>query len=359
MRDPIHAPSQVRAFLALALYPFLAMTRSVGTVAFGFLFPIAFIGVFGFIGGGPQELRLGLAAGADRASPLYAALQQLPGARLVEAEPAELDRQLRLGKLDAMLELEPADLRLRLSSANPQGQYTRLVLDALVDRLNLRLAGVEQPPLRLEVQEVSGRSQRYLDFALPGQIGFALLSTATFGTVFGLLYLKKTLVLKRMFATPTRGITILLGQGVARLLTALLQMLSILVFGVVFFHFQLANGLETFLSMLALAALGLVVFLGFGLLIAGRTDNQESAAPMTNLVGLSQFLLSGSFFPTDVFPQWLQTIADHLPLTYLNVAMRQVATEGASLLTVWPSILGLLAWGALAYALTIRTFRWE
>jgi ABC-2 type transport system permease protein len=351
------SPNQLRALVALSVYPLIAMTRNVATVAFGFLFPVVFLLVFGLVGDRGSTLRLGITPG-DTRLPLYGTLSQVPGLDFVEADEGELDRRLRLGKLDAIADLEGERVVLRVNSAGPQVGIARLWVQAALDQQNLQVAGVANPRYALEVQEVAGRRDRYIDFALIGQIGFALMSTAIFGTVFGLLYLKKALILKRLFATPVHGITILLGQGLARVVIVLGQTALILVMGVVLFQFQLANGWLTLIPMLLLTVLGLMVFLGFGLFIAGRTNDENAASPLTNLFTLPQFLLSGVFFPTDVFPTWVRMLADVLPLTYFNSAMRQVASEGAGLFEIWPSLLGLCVWGVLSYALAARTFKW-
>ena len=358
-RTAVHAPSpnELRALVALTKYPLVAMTRNISTVAFGFLFPLAFIAVFGLIGGGGSGLRIGIAP-SDTGSSVFAALAQSPGLNFVQQGESDLDRQLRLGKLDGVVHIQGDRVVLQVNSASPQAQMAPLWIQAALDRLSLRAAGLTDPPFGLEVSEVSGRRDRYIDFALPGQIGFALLSTAIFGTVFGLLFLKKALILKRLFATPVHGITILLGQGLARLILALAQTVLILAIGVLGFGFQLANGWITLFQMLVLSALGLLVFMGFGLVIAGRTNDENAASPLTNLVTLPQFLLSGVFFPTDVFPTWMRTVADLLPLTYFNSAMRQVATEGAGFVDILPSILGLCAWGIVSYLFAARTFKW-
>ena len=187
----------------------------------------------------------------------------------------------------------------------------------------------------------------------------ALISTAVFGTVFGLLFLKQALILKRLFATPVRGATILLGQGLARLIMALAQAAVILGVGVLVFGFQLANGWSTFFGMLALSALGLTAFMVFGLAIAGWTSDANAANPITNLVTLPQFLLSGVFFSTDAFPTWVRPVAENLPLSHFNLAMRQVATEGLGLTEILPSLLALCAWGVGSYVLAARTFKWQ
>ena len=104
---------------------------------------------------------------------------------------------------------------------------------------------------------------------------------------------------------------------------------------------------------------GLIVFLGMGLIIAGNFNNENSMGPVINLITLPQFLLSGTFFSTSNFPDWLQPIANNLPLSYLNVALRQVASDGASLWDVRGQILGLLIWGVISYVIAIVTFKWE
>ncbi len=350
-------PNELRSLAALTLYPLLAMSRNVSTIAFGFLFPVVFIAVFGLIGDRGSSLHLGIAPSSAE-GPVYAGLSQLPGLDLALADDQELAREMRAGKLDGIVEIRDGQVLLTVNTASPQAQVSRLWLEAALDRMNVQEAGITSPQHVLRVQEVAGRHERYIDFALPGQIGFALLSTAIFGTVFGLIYLKKALILKRLFATPVHGITILLGQGIARLILALAQTVLILAVGILAFGFQLANGWATALEILVLVVIGLFAFLGFGLFIAGRTTDENAASPLTNLFTLPQFLLSGVFFPTDAFPSWVRMIADVLPLTFFNAAMRQIATEGAGLQDVLPTILALCAWGVFSYVLAARTFKW-
>jgi len=354
---PTVLPRELRALGALTFYPLIAMMRNLSTFAFGFLFPVAFIGVFGLIGGSAPSTRIGIDP-SDASSPIVQALEQAPGVVLVRADRADLERQLHLGKLEGIVTPRGSEVQLELNTSSPQSSISRLWMQSVVDQLNLRAGGVSVPAYRLVVGEVEGRRDRYIDFALPGMIGFALLSTAVFGTVFGLLFLKKTLILKRLLATPVRGITILLGQGLARLVVAILQAVIIVGVGVIAFGFQLANGWATFVAMMLLSALGLLVFLAFGILIAGRTNDENTASPLTNLFTLPQFLLSGVFFPTDVFPSWVAVVAGILPLSLFNSAMRQIATEGVPLTDILPTLLALCAWGVVAYALAARSFKW-
>lgn len=350
-------PNQLRALVALTYYPFIAMLRNIATFAFLFLFPVAFISIFGLIGSTPGAVRLGFVSAAGGQA-IYHALGAIPSVQVIQGDRAELDRQLRLGKLEAVIDAAGSAVVVEVNARSPQGQVARLVVQTTIDRLNIESSGVGQAPYSVRTSEVAGRSDRYIDFALPGQIGFALLSTAVFGTVFGLLYLKQALILKRLFATPVHGITILIGQGLARLIVALLQTVVILALGVWVFGFQLAHGWSTFAAIVLLSTLGLVVFLGFGMLIAGRSGSDNAASSLVNLFTLPQFLLSGVFFSSDVFPGWLRLFADNLPLSYFNTAMRQLATEGVSAIEIAPAVVGLCLWGLAGYALATRTFKW-
>jgi ABC-2 type transport system permease protein len=367
MNKTFKKPNQIRAFFTMMKYFFLAQTRNPATFAFGFLFPVVFISVFGFIGNSTSQLNLGTPSGSNQDNPIIQTIKQQQFAKLEEAPKTQLENKIKQGNIAGIIEVETLEsqppqykINLTTSQANPQqAAGIQLYIRGLADQTNLKLSGIENPPVTVAQTEISGREARYIDFALPGMIGFSLLSTALFGTVFGLIYLKKALVLKRMFATPTKALTILLAQGGSRLIVALLQTVLILVLGVLVFQFYLPHGWVTFAELLLISAIGLVAFLGFGYFFAGLASDENSAGPLVNLVSLPQFLLSGTFFPTDSFPSWIQPLANNLPLSYFNIAVRKVTTEGGDITQTIPYIIGMIAWGALMYILAAKTFRWE
>ncbi|HWY79346.1 MAG TPA: ABC transporter permease [Candidatus Sulfotelmatobacter sp.] len=358
---------QIRAFFVMMKYFFLAQTRNPATFAFGFLFPVVFISIFGLIGNSQPSLTIGLPSNSDLTNPIIKILEQQKFVKTQIAPESQLETSIKQGKLSGIVSVtfvsnNPPKYQANVitSLANPQEASGIMALvNAIVDRANLSAAGVTNPPITVVKKELAGRQTRYIDFALPGQIGFALLSTAIFGTVFGLIYLKKALVLKRMFATPTRAITILLAQGGSRLIMAVLQTLLILILGIVVFKFYLPHGFITFIELLFLSIIALIAFLGFGYFMAGLANDENSAGPLVNLVTLPQFLLSGTFFPIDNLPTWLQPLANILPLSFFNAAVRKITTEGGDFSQTIPFMLGLILWGAVMYLLAAKTFRWE
>ena len=206
---------------------------------------------------------------------------------------------------------------------------------------------------------VKGRVYRTIDFILPGQLGFSLLSAGVFGVAFIFFNLRQTLVLKRFFATPVSRMSILAGEGLARIIFQLMTAVVIILIGHFAFDFTLVNGFLTFLEMLVLSFLGLVIFMGFGFVVSGLARSESVIPPFANLFTLPQFLLAGTFFPIENFPAWLQPVCRVLPLTHLNEAMRNIAFEGMHLTDCGFQIGVLLLWGVFTYAIAVKVFRWE
>src|SRR2546422_508569 len=145
----LRSPNQLRALWALTIYPLLAMLRNPATSAFGFLFPLGLILIFGLIGGGGVGMRLGVPSGSSSASVL-SALGQTPSVTLVSGDRADLEQRLRLGKLDGIVDASGDRVTLVLNSANPQGGLATLLVRQSIDSLNLSAAGVANPTYVLQ-----------------------------------------------------------------------------------------------------------------------------------------------------------------------------------------------------------------
>jgi len=353
------APSQVRPLLAIAFYSFKALIRNRATVFFGIAFPLFFITAFGLIGNNALSISIGVPT-SDQKGAVYQALSSIQVVSIKSGTRQDLLEKLSQGGISAVLTADKGQTELFVSQSNPQNAAAAEgLVNGVVDKLNLQLSGVKKPRVVVNLREVSGRSYKYIDFFLPGMIGFALLTTSVTSIAFGLIFLKKALVLKRLFATPIRSYTILFGQGLARLLFVLIQTLVIVFVGVVAFKFTLIHGALTLFYILILSVIGLVSFLGFGIFVAGVANDENTVAPVANLIVLPQFLVAGTFFPVDALPAWLQPEVKVLPLAFFNTAIRKVTVEGLGFGHLLPQLAGLAVWAILAYFLASRTFRWE
>ncbi len=350
----------------MAKASFRSILRSPSAVVFTLAFPLIFIVVFGFIGGGGIRVDVGVNSKSDTANPVYQALKNIKVVNLIRESEKEMQQDLVKGRIDAVINIQsthtqPAYLvNVQYTDASrDKGGILKSILTNVLASIN---NGVKQgPPPIAEVKAttVKGREYKTIDFILPGQLGFSLLSSGVFGTAFVFLSLRLTLVIKRFFATPVKRSSIVLGEALSRLVFSLLGALIIILIGHFAFGFTLVNGALTVVNMLILSILGLIVFMGFGFVVSGIAKTESSVPPIANLITLPQFLLSGTFFSIEAFPSWLQPISRALPLTYLNDAMRKVAFEGATLIDVSHQILILFIWGVIIYALAVKTFKWE
>jgi ABC-2 type transport system permease protein len=319
---------------------------------------------------------VGLNPSSDTSSVVYSVFSNIENVDVEKnAKLSDLEDRLQKGRLDAILYIHKEEgagtemVEVITSKASREkGIFVKSILTNIIDKKNLALYRSMQganpsstlgAPAELRETEVQGREYKMIDFILPGQLGFSILSAGVFGTAFIFFSLRQTLVLKIFFATPIRRPYIILGEALSRLIFQLLGSLIIIVLGKYLFGFTLIHGFETLLMMLLLSAMGLIVFMGFGFVVSGIAKSESVIPPLANIITLPQFLLSGTFFPIDAFPKWLQYISKALPLTYLNDALRRVAFEGVGFSAISHQLLIITAWGVVIYIAAIRFFRWE
>lgn len=360
--------SQLKAFAAITKAALRSIAKSPSSVVFTIAFPLVFILVFGFLGGGGgYSIKVALTPGSDTLNPIYAGLRQADIISFTSVtDEAKIQEQFKKGNISALIDIrktnsEPAyKVALKVNAADREkGKQLAAVIKAVVlardEVANTRATAL----LNVEQTIIQSRKFSTIDFILPGQLGFSLLAASVFGTAFVFFNLRQALVLKRFFATPVRRQYVLLAEGFARMIFQLLGALFIILVGHFAFGYTLIHGAWTVLNMLFVCALALLVFMSFGFIISGLAKSESTIPPLSNMITLPQFLLAGTFFSIEAFPGWMQPISKALPLTYLNDALREIAFEGASLWDVKTDIGILLLWGAVGYLVASKVFKWE
>lgn len=368
MSEKAHQYNQLVAMLAIAKASLKSIFRSPSAVIFSFLFPIIFILVFGFLSSTTPVIKVAFAEQSSTQNELYKKLLEKSNLK-IKAQPEKISLQeLEKGHITAILNIKEV-----APNAFPKYVVEITTSTAAADRIGLLQSIIQQVIAELDVvnfpqrptyafmqkETLPGREYRTIDFILPGQLGFSLLSAGVFGVAFIFFNLRQTLVLKRFFATPIKRTYIVFGEGLGRIAFQMITAVVILSIGHFAFKFTLINDWVTFLELMVLSLIGLIVFMGFGFIVSGLATSESTIPPFANLVTLPQFLLAGTFFPVENFPTWLQPLCNILPLTHLNQAMRNVAFEGAHLTDCGPQLQYLLIWGIVLYAAAIKVFRWE
>ncbi|MBO9572975.1 MAG: ABC transporter permease, partial [Chitinophagaceae bacterium] len=291
--------SQLRAMLAITKASLRAIFRSPSAVIFSFAFPLIFILVFGFIGGGSRlSLRVAFDKNTDTTTEIYHAVRTVSGLNVVSGDERQLKEDLEKGRLNAIIGISKSANSAQVShdvyninitssdAVNPQNiAVLRSMLDGLITVLDKRQYP-DRPTVAVinnDIQKVPGRVYRTIDFILPGQLGFSLLSAGVFGVAFIFFSLRQTLVLKRFFATPVRRSYIVFGEALSRVIFQLSTAIVILLIGHFAFNFTLIHGFSTLIELLVLSFIGLAVFMGFGFVVSGVAKNESSIPPFANL----------------------------------------------------------------------------
>jgi ABC-2 type transport system permease protein len=263
--------------------------------------------------------------------------------------PAEAERALRRGEVD--LVVAPGGV-VRFDPARPEGRQARAVVE-----LALRAHAAPPPAGPTLVDEpVEQRGRRYIDWLIPGLIGFNLMSTGLWAMGFYLTQMRQSRQLKRLSATPMRRGDFLASQVLARFSFLVLEVPLIAVFAWLAFGVRVEGSL---LALTAVVLLGAACFSALGLLAAIRARTVETASGIINLILLPMVVVSGVFFSPARFPDAAQPFIQALPLTALNDALRGVYNDGLPLWALGPELAILAAWTLVTFVLAVRFFRWQ
>jgi ABC-type multidrug transport system permease subunit len=203
---------------------------------------------------------------------------------------------------------------------------------------------------------VSEPGDRYIDFLIPGLMGFNLMSGGLWGVGWVVVDLRARKLLKRFLATPMRRSDFQLAIVSSRLVFLVPEMLVLAVAGYLLFGVPLHGDPLT----LALAVLaGGAAFAGLGLLLACRMERIETVSGVVNVIAMPLWMFSGTFFAAERFPAAVQPLIQASPLTHLNAALRAIMLEGADLTAVGWHLAILAAWAAATLWLGCHWFRWR
>ncbi len=316
-----------------------------------FAFPVLLALALGlaFRGKAPDKIPIGIAEG-PRAAATAGALGSSPGlaARVYGVRAGR--EALRTGKISLLVE-EDGGLVYRFDPTRPDARAARLEVDDALQRAAGRV-----DPLRPREARVTEPGSRYIDFLVPGLLGMNLMGTGMWGLGFSIVNARVRKLLKRLAATPMRRSEYLLSQMLARLVFLVFEVAILVGFG------RLAFGVEVRGSLAALAfvsLLGAASFSGLGLLISSRTKTIEGVSGLMNFAMLPMWLLSGTFFSWERFPEAAHPFIRALPLTALNDALRAVMTEGRPLSALGLELGVLAVTGVVSFVVAVRIFRWQ
>ncbi len=335
-------------------------------IMFSLFFPIAFMLVFGFTTGNRDPIELGVVnnSQSELADKFIETLNENPLFSVTEGGEEDLRAALIEGDSKMVLIL-PAEFQ-----DTESGSQLRLLVDlAQTRQLSLILPVFEKalvtverelrntrPMFSLSVEDVKARSQSYIDFLIPGLLAFTLMQISISGSGFNIVEYRRKGILKRLFVTPVQPRDFIMGLVLARLLLCVVQLSVLLGIAVFFLDVTIVGD---FASLYLVIVLGSVIFLSLGFCLGSIAKTQQAIMAMGNLFIFPQMFLSGIFFPIDSLPELVQPLASVLPLTFVANALREIASNGLSLLEILPDLTGIAVWLVGGFLLATRLFVWK
>ncbi|WP_103501300.1 MULTISPECIES: ABC transporter permease [unclassified Streptomyces] len=352
----------MRTLRSLSKVMYLGMVRDKSAVFFMLLFPLMFLLLFGALFQSEGGTRVTVAQVGD-----VEVLDQLGDDQLgaldetLRIERAgDRDRALedvRQGDVDAAIWEEDGEIELYVSASDPARSGTvNGIVNGLVQEANVAATG-QEPAYRITAGQVEDESLKAIQFFTPGLLGWAVAMGASFMSALTLVAWRKKRLLRRLWLAPIGP-----GQVIgARVGVSLgLSMVQLAVFlGVAIIPFYGLRLTGNWWLSIPLIACGTLAFMAVGLVIGAWAKTEESANGALQITILPMAFLSGSFFPTDGMPGWLQTVSHVLPLKWLNEAMMSVLSRGGGWSDALPAMGVLLLFATVLTAIAAKLFRWD
>jgi ABC-2 type transport system permease protein len=190
-------------------------------------------------------------------------------------------------------------------------------LNSIVAAANQRMSGT-LPFITLTEQSILNKKYRFIEFFVPGIIAMAVMTSSLSGALNMNAELRQKGILRKLATTPITRSDWLLSNILYQLVLAVISTTSILLVSFAVFDVRLPmNGwLPVYL------VLEVFVFVGIGMMLTSIAKEAESAAAAANAFLFPMMFLSGTFFPVEMMPGFLQKFARILPLYYVNEGLR-------------------------------------
>lgn len=257
---------------------------------------------------------------------------------------------LKKGEADLLVTDSLGKAIYHFDPLNAQSQLAYMKLSALVD------SPISNMSESTDIQPLTLKGVRYIDFLIPGLIAFGIMSSIMWGVSYTLIEKRSQKLLRRMVATPMKKSNFLFALMFVRILMNVVETVVLFFFAWLIFDIQIQGSIS---ALIILFIAGNIAFTGVAILVATRTSKTEVGSGLINAVQMPMMLLSGIFFSYHNFPEWSIGAIKLLPLTALTDGIRSIFNEGAGWLEViYPtSILSIL--GIVCFALGVKYFKWD
>ncbi len=225
--------------------------------------------------------------------------------------------------------------------------------NGIANYFNLNRTGAT-PIIGVQTQNVVSKSYSYIDFLIPGFIGFSILTSPMFSMVNLSSEYKKSKFFKQLSLTPLTKGEWLTSKVIWYVLLSIIAFFLMTLFGRVLFNATIGINV----AVIPFLVIGPLFFVSLGMLVGTVTKSVESAGVVGNIITFPMMFLSGTFFPISLMPTYLQEFAHVLPLFYLIEGLNNVMVYG-NYSQALVDLAVLIVLSAIVFVLAVRFFKWR
>ena len=194
----------------------------------------------------------------------------------------------------------------------------------------------------------------YKLFMVPGILAILVTMIGAFLASLNIVREKEIGTIEQLNVTPISKFHFLLGKlipfwVIGLVVLALGLVVSRLVFGIV--------PVGSFVVIFSYAAIYLLAFLGFGLLISTLVDTQQQAMFLSFFFMMIFILLGGLYTNIDSMPDWAKVVTKFNPASYFIEVMRMVVLKGSGFSDIKTQIWAMCGFAIFFNGLAIWNYR--
>lgn len=233
-------------------------------------------------------------------------------------------------------------------------------LDGAEPQACMAILGVVQYSLAKEFEEKFGKAAFNIDdyyynnpdshdeavksitYFTPAIIGFIIFFFSYLLTTLSFLRERRQGTMERILTSPLKRSELIIGYILSFSILTILQSTVVLLGAIFLFQAQIQFTAIVLLQAYLILYLLLLMALGLGIFLSTLAKTEFQIIQFIPLIIMPFMLLSGVWAPIETLPKWLQPVSKFIPLTYANIAMRDILIRGLNLSDVLVEI-GILA----------------
>ncbi len=211
----------------------------------------------------------------------------------------------------------PINLTIVIDPSDQSYVALQTIINGVIGDTNLGLNMGEKVIGHKEKSSL-GEDFEFIDFFVPGMIGFTIMTSMIYGSIERNTKYRKDGILRKLLTMPITRAEWIFSKMLFMLFLSFISTLVILAVGILVWGLTIK--VNIFLPVLIISTS--FMFSGLGMIIGRFVKEEETADMAGGAITFPMMFLAGTFFPLDQMPEFLQTIAQFLPLYYVNEALR-------------------------------------